>query len=203
MINLTSEVHDRISQSEHLKFSLMEVNLNIILLATDARSYYDAYNVLNEKTAELRQASNTRENHQNDLANGDNFIPLIPNHTDISSPALVCLAFSVELHLKLLLYSHDIKAKGHDVGKLIKKLPQDDIDFISNHDDFHPTQQGDYFFKNIVTASDLFIKTRYYFENLGTLHSNTGFCATLTKVIRKRIVQRVPYLAYDLGTLSD
>jgi hypothetical protein len=152
----------------------MDLNLNIIILARDARSYYDAYEVLREKHV-----------------------------TDLSAPALLCLAFSIELHVKLLLRTSDIIVTGHDIGKLLKKLPEEDIAYISNHPDFHPTQQGNGFFENIDKASNLFIRTRYYFEKMDTLHFNTGFCITLAKVIRKRIVERVPDLRYDLGLFSE
>lgn len=156
----------------------MDLTFNIITLARDARSYNDAYKVLRETTGKL---SATQSN------------------MDLSTPALVCLAFSIELHIKLLLRTYDIIATGHDIGKLMKKLPKDELAYISMHSYFHPTQQGQRFFENIATASDLFIRTRYYFENMGTLHFNTGFCNTLAKVIRERIVERVPYLSSDLG----
>lgn len=180
----------------------MDLNLNIITLASDARSYYDAYEILQEKTSEMRriQSENIQE-HQKKFKVVP--MPLTGHDINLSTPALVCLAFSIELHVKLLLRTYDIIAKGHDIGKLLKRLPKDDIVFISTHADFHPTQQGKYFFENTAIASKLFIRTRYYFENLGTLHFNTGFCSTLAKVIRKRIVQRVPYLSYDLGSFSD
>ncbi len=128
---------------------------------------------------------------------------LTEHDMDLSTPALVCLAFSIELHVKLLLYTYDIVAKGHNIRKLLKKLPVKDRAYLSNHPDFHPTQQGDGFFHNIDKASDLFIRTRYYFEKIETLHFNTGFCITLAKVIRKRIVERVPYLRYDLSLFSE
>lgn len=162
---------------------LMNLNLNIITLARDARSCYDAYEVLQEKTHELRgiQASNIH----------------------FSTPALVILAFSLELHVKLLLHTYDIIVTGHDISKLFEKLPKEDIAYISMHPDFHPTQQGEGFFENIDKASNLFIRTRYYFEKMGTLHFNTGFCLTLAKVIGKRIVERVPYLTDDLGLSSE
>ena len=153
----------------------MQVDLKIIILASDARSYNDAYEVL--------MAAKLYEKRQMNL----------------SSPALVCLAFSIELHIKLLLRTYDLNVRGHNIEKLIRKLPQNEIACISTHPDFHPTQQREMFFENIATASNLFVKTRYYFENMGTLHFNTGFCLTLARIIRKRIVERVPYLSHDLG----
>lgn len=154
----------------------MDLTFNIILLAQDARSYCDAYEILNEK---------------------------MRHNLKLSSPAIVCLAFSVELHIKLLLKTHGMTVRGHDIGKLLLKLPKDEISWISNHADFHPTMQGKGFFANIATASDLFTRTRYYYEDVSTHISNTGFCITLAKVIRKRIVERVPYLRDDLGELSE
>lgn len=97
----------------------------------------------------------------------------------------------------------DIIGWRHNIEKLFKKLPKEETAYISNHPDFHPTQQGKSFFENIAIASNLFTRTRYYYENLGTFHFNTGFCITLGKVIRKRIVERVPYLGYDLGVFPD
>jgi len=182
----------------------MDLNHNIITLARDARSYYDAYEVLQEKTRELRRIqSNKIEKHQKKFKGLSVPMPLTEHDMDLSTPALVCLAFSIELHVKLLLHTYDITIKVHDIRKLLEKLPVEDIAYISNHSDFHPTQQGDGFFENIDKASNLFTRTRYYFEEMGTLHFNTGFCLTLAKVIRKRIVERVPYLRYDLGLFSE
>jgi hypothetical protein len=183
---------------------LMKLNHNTLMLARDARSYYDAYEVLQEKTHELRRIqSNNIEEHQKKFKGLSVPMPLTEHDMDLSTPALVCLAFSIELHVKLLLHTYDLTVRGHDIGKLIKKLPGDEIAHISNHPDFHPTQQAEGFYGNIDKASNLFVRTRYYYENLGTLISNTGFCITLAKVIRKRIVERVPYLRHDLGSFSE
>jgi hypothetical protein len=183
---------------------LMDVNLNIVILARDARSFYDSYEVLKEKNAGLfASPSNKMNAHQKKSKDIDVSVPLTEHNIDFTTPSLVCLAFSIELHLKLLLRTYDIVGRGHDIDNLIKKLPKDEIAHISTHADFHPTQQGEKFFENITKASKLFTRTRYYFETLEALHFNTGFCATLGKVIRKRIVNRVPYLTYDLGAFSE
>jgi hypothetical protein len=179
---------------------LMDLNFNIIILAGDARSYYDAYQVLQEKTDELRRIKLKKaEQHQKKSKGISVPMPITEHDMNFTTPALVCLAFSIELHVKLLLKTYDKTVKGHHIGKLIKQLPKEEKANISNHPDFHPTQQGDLFFQNIEIASDLFIRTRYYFEKVDTFHFNTGFCITLAKVIRKRIVERVPSLRYDLG----
>lgn len=183
---------------------LMDLNHNTIILARDARSHYDAYKVLKEKTDQLRRTqSNKIEEHQKKSEGLSVSIPLKEHDMDLSTPALVCLAFSIELHVKLLLRTYDKIVRGHDIGKLMKKLPEEEIAYISNHPDFHPTQQLEGFFENIDKASNLFIRTRYYYENVGLFIANTGFCITLAKVIRQRIVERVPYLRYDLGTFSE
>jgi hypothetical protein len=183
----------------------MKLDRNTLMLARDARSHYDAYEVLQEKTSELRRIqSNKIEEHQK-KSNGLSVpMPLTEHYMDLTSPALLCLASSIELHVKLFFYTYDIPARGHHIEKLIKKLPEDEITHISTHPYFDPiTQQGEGFFENIDKASNLFIRTRYYYEKMGTLISNTRFCITLAKVIRKRIVERVPYLRYDLGTFSE
>jgi len=154
----------------------MDLNLNILLLAQDARSYYDAYEVLKETK-----------------------LPHASNSMSLATPAMVCLAFSTELHVKLLLRTFDLEVTGHDIKKLFMQLPKDERTKISTDEFFHPTQQRKYFFEEIEQASNLFVRTRYYFENMGTLQFNIGFCATLCRVIQKRIVKRVPYLASDLG----
>jgi hypothetical protein len=182
----------------------MDLNLNIVTLARDARSCYDAYEVLQEKTREQRRIkSNKIQEHQKKFNGHSVPMTLTEHDMDLSTPALVCLAFSMELHVKLLLHTYDIIATGHDIRKLLKELPAEDIAYISNHPHFHPTQRGDGFFENIDKASNLFIRTRYYFEKMDTLIFNTGFCITLAKVIRKRIVERVPYLKVDLGLFSE
>lgn len=182
----------------------MNLNHNIITLARDVRSYYDAYELLREKTGELRRIqSNKIQGHQEKFKGLSEPMPLTEHDMDLSTPALVCLAFSIELHVKLLLRTYDLFVTGHDIGKLVKKLPEEEIAYMSNHPDFHPTQQGEKFVENIDKASNLFTRTRYYYENLGTFHFNTGFCITLAKVIRKRIVERVQYLRYDLGLFSE
>lgn len=183
---------------------LMKLDHSTLMLARDARSHYDAYEVLQEKTRELRRIqSNKIEGHQNKFKGLSVPMPFTEHVMDLSTPALVCLAFSIELHVKLLLHTYDITVWGHDIGKLVKELPEDEIAHISNHPYFHPTQQGEGFFENIDKASNLFIRTRYYYEKMDTLISNTGFCITLAKVIRKRIVERVPHLRYDLGSFSE
>jgi len=183
---------------------IMKLDHSTLMLARDARSHYDAYEVLQEKTRELRRIqSNKIEKHQKKFKGRSVPMPLTEHDMDLSTPALVCLAFSIELHVKLLLHTFDITVKVHDIWELIKKLPEDEITHISSHPYFHPTQQGEGFFENIKKASHLFIRTRYYYEKMGTLISNTGFCITLAKVIRKRIVERVPDLRYDLGEFSE
>jgi len=183
---------------------LMKLDHSTLMLARDARSYYDAYEVLQEKTREPRRIqSNNREESQKQSKGLSVPIPLTKQDMDLSTPALVCLAFSIELHVKLLLHTFDITVMGHDIGKLMKELPEDEMAHISNHPYFHPTQQGEGFFENLENASNLFIRTRYYYEEMSTLISNTGFCVTLAKVIRKRIVERVPYLRHDLGEFPD
>lgn len=182
----------------------MDLNLNIVMLARDARSCYDAYEVLQEKTRELRRIkSNEIQEHQKKFSGRSVPMTLTEYDMDLSTPALVCLAFSIELHVKLLLHTYDITAMGHDIRKLFEKLPAEDIAYISNHPDFDPTQRGDGFFENIDIASNLFIRTRYYYEKMDTFIFNTGFCIALAKVIRKRIVERVPYLKDDLGLFSE
>ena len=174
------------------------------MLALDACSHYHAYEVLQEKTRELRRIqSNNIEENQKKFKGLSVPMPFTAHDMDLSSPALVCLAFSIELHLKLLLHTFDITVKGHDIGELMKKLPEDEIAHISNHPYFHPMQQGEGFFENIEKASNLFIRTRYYYEKMDKLISNTGFCITLAKVIRKRIVDRLPYLRYYLDEFSE
>lgn len=180
----------------------MDLNQKIITLACDARSYYDAYEVLQKKTKkQLIIQSNKIQEHQNKYSGLSVPMSLTQHDMNLTTPALVCLAFCIELHVKLLLLTYDITARGHNIGKLMEKLPKDEITHISTHPDFHPTQQSDGFFENLAKASNLFIRTRYYFEKLGTFHFNTGFCVTLAMVIRKRIGERVPYLKYDLGLI--
>lgn len=182
----------------------MKLDHSTLMLARDARSHFDAYEVLHGKTRELRRIQSNRIEEHEKKSNGITVpMPLAEHDMDLTSPALVCLAFSIELHVKLLLHTYDITVWGHDIGKLMKKLPEDEITQISNHPYFHPTCQGEGFFENIEQASDLFVRTRYYYEKMGTLISNTGFCLTLAKVIRKRIVERVPDLKYDLGSFSE
>src|SRR4051812_28495847 len=106
---------------------LMKLNHNTLILARDARSYYDAYEVLQEKTRELhRIQSNKMEEHQKKFKGLSVPMPLTEHDVNLSTPALVCLAFSIELHVKLLLHTYDITVKGHDIGKLMKKLPGDE-----------------------------------------------------------------------------
>jgi hypothetical protein len=182
----------------------MKLDHSTLMLARDARSHYDAYEVLQEKTRELRRIqSNNIEEHQKKFKGLSLPTPLTEHDMDLTTPALVCLAFSIELHVKLLLHTFDKTVMGHDIGKLMQELPADEIAHISNHPYFDPTQQGEGFFENIKNASNLFIRTRYYYEKMGTLISNTGFCITLAKVIRKRIAERVPNLKYDLGEFSE
>ena len=117
---------------------LMKLNHSTLMLALDACSHYHAYEVLHEKTRELRRIqSNIIEENQKKFKGLSVSMALTEHDMDLSSPALVCLAFSIELHVKLLLRTFDISVKGHDIGKLIKKLPEDESAHISNHPYFH------------------------------------------------------------------
>ena len=129
----------------------MDLGFNTLILARDARSYHDAYEVLQEKTRELHIIqSNKIQEHQEKAKGLSVPMPLTEHDMDLSSPALVCLAFSVELHIKLLLRTYDIIGWGHNIKKLLKKLPEAETVCISSHPDFHPTQQGKFFLRTLI-----------------------------------------------------
>ena len=160
--------------------------------------HYDAYEeYCKKKTSELRRTVNKIQEHQKVQRSG---MPMTRSTILIFSPALVCLAFSIELHVKLLLHTYDLIVKGHDDRKLLKKLPVEDIAYISNPRIFTLRSKGNSSFENIDKASDLFIRTRYYFtEKMDTLHLTPGFVLRWLKVIRKRVVERAFIWRYNLG----
>ncbi|MDF2381367.1 hypothetical protein JMG10_07825 [Nostoc ellipsosporum NOK] len=96
---------------------LMDLNFNIIILAGDARSYYDAYQVLQEKTDELRRIKLKKaEEHQKKSKGVSVSMPITEHDMNFTTPALVCLAFSIELHVKLLLKTYDKTVGGIILG---------------------------------------------------------------------------------------
>lgn len=85
----------------------MKLDHSTLMLARDARSHYDAYEVLQEKTRELRRI---QSNEIEELQEKFKGVPmhLTEHDIDLTTPALVCLAFSIELHVKFLLHTYDI-----------------------------------------------------------------------------------------------
>lgn len=180
----------------------LEIDLTIIVLAKDARSYYDAYVKLAEKQDKLfkdriRKFQTSREKAMNYGSQA-----LITGHyIDFTSPAFMCLSFSLELHIKLLLRLHGIEKTGHDVSKLVGALPANEKELLSKSKYLQPTQQGNGFFTNLMMISQFFIRLRYYFEKLGSLKLDPWFSISLIKAIQERAGEMCPELKYDLGLL--
>jgi len=149
--------------------------LKLMMLAKDARSHYDAYVELSKNKQKL--------------------------FTDFSSPAFMCLSFSLELHIKLLLRVHGIEKRGHEILKLVKVLPQTEIDLLSTSEHIYPWDRGQNFIPNLYVISGFFMRVRYYFEDMGPMTLDPWFSIGVIKAIQDRVAVLTPRLKYDLGLL--
>lgn len=147
-------------------------SLNSMVLACDARGYYEAY---------LELSKNKEKQFQ------------------LASPRFMCLAFSLELHVKLLLRLHGKKPWGHEISKLVKELPATDIEILSMSDHLYPMHRGENFNEELFKLNRFFNRVRYYFEDLGTMKLDPWFSLGLINAIRERVATLSPSLAYDLG----
>lgn len=180
----------------------MNIGFTTIVLAKDARSYYDAYLELAPKQEKLFRDRIKKYQAIQEKARKSNTGAFLTGHDmDFSSPAFMCLSFSLELHLKLLLRLHGIEKTGHDISKLVDALPADEKELLSMSKYLQPTQQGENFFTNLMMISQFFIRLRYYFEKLGALKLDPWFTISLIKTIQERAGQICPELKYDLGLL--
>lgn len=180
----------------------MNIDFTTIVLAKDARSYYDAYVELAEKQKKLFKDQIKKIQEIQEKARKSNTGAFITGHDmDFSSPAFMCLSFSLELHLKLLLRLHGIEKKGHDILKLVEALPAEEKELLSMSKYLQPTQQGEKFFTNLMMISQFFIRLRYYFEKLGSLKLDPWFTVSIIKTIQERAGEICPELKYDLGLL--
>ncbi|ASZ13271.1 hypothetical protein KTO58_07965 [Chitinophaga pendula] len=180
----------------------MNIDLSLQILAKDARSFYDAYMELAPKQEKLFKDRVKKYQAIQEKARKSNTGAFLTGHDmDFSSPAFMCLSFSLELHIKLLLRLHGIEKTGHDISKLINALPTDEKELLSMSKYLQPTQQGENFFTNLVMISQLFIRLRYYFEKLGALKLDPWFTISLIKTIQERAAEICPELKYDLGLL--
>lgn len=184
--------------------TLLRVNVDFTLkvLATDARSYYDAYVALAQKQEKLFKDRIKKYQAIQEKARKSNTGAFLTGHDmDLGSPAFMCLSFSLELHLKLLLRLHGIEKIGHDISKLIDALPKEEKEFLSMSKYLQPTQQGENFFINLVMISQFFTRLRYYFEKLGSIKLDPWFSISIIETIQERAGEICPELKYELGLL--
>lgn len=180
----------------------MNIDFTVIVLAKDARSYYDAYAELSKKQETLFKDRIKKFKAIQEKARKSNTRAFVTGHDmDFSSPAFMCLSFSLELHIKLLLRLHGIKKTGHDISKLVEALPAEDKELLSMSKYLQPTQQGKNFSINLLKISQFFTRLRYYFEKLGSLQLDPWFTIGIIKSIQERAGEICPELKYDLGLL--
>ena len=180
----------------------MYIDFTIIVLAKDARSYYDAYMELASKQGKLFKERIKKIQAIQEKARKSYTRIFITGHDmDFASPAFMCLSFSLELHIKLLLRLHGIKKLGHDILKLVGALPPEEKKALSMSRHLYPTQPGDNFLTNLLMISQFFTRLRYYFEKLGALKLDPWFTISIIKTIQERAGEICPELKYDLGLL--
>lgn len=94
-------------------------------------------------------------------------------------PAVVCAAFSSEIGLKTLLERQGIKASGHDLMKLYKKLPPDQQYKI--YEETGMAMQE--FTAHLLNSRLAFVKWRYIYEEKGGSMVNLKFLGAFAQAI--------------------
>ena len=163
-----------------------------------ADDFFNAYLVLEENNKLLiKRLNNASENPAKlETIMGVNYTGVVD---------IVCLAFSIELYVKTLLNTLDIKIpREHNILKLFKKLPKKTQQEIFNHDSIIQNPfctQGDKFsakrftnehnsydgfIEQLNAISDGFEKWRYSYEKT-TLKYETFFALAFIESLRSAI----------------
>jgi hypothetical protein len=102
--------------------------------------------------------------------------------TSLFSPAIVMLAFSIELGLKAIIKSESGQdTRGHKIDELFKSLVQDSKNTITS-EVCNQLKISDNEFAQLLTANaTAFIDWRYFYEN--TRNANYKFLQTLNQSI--------------------
>ena len=94
-------------------------------------------------------------------------------------PAVVCAAFSAEIGLKTMLERQGIKATGHDLYKLFKKLSAD-----QQYEIFEETKmEMKEFVSHLAHSRMAFVKWRYIHEEMGENFINLKFMGNFALAI--------------------
>jgi len=146
-------------------------------LREQAEDFFNAYKVLHEndevffeRTSNSSRSSSTKR---------------VIGTRPTMGPSIVCLAFSVELHIKYLHYLISKKPpRGHNILKLFQSLPEEirkgvfDHTFISNYG-WSPIE----FENQLSQISDGFERWRYAHE-ARSLRYNVYFAVVLVEAVR-------------------
>lgn len=81
-------------------------------------------------------------------------------------PQIVCLAFAIELEMKMLslLYKGRYISNGHDLIDLFNDLPKEIVKQNCSNDIYN------YLVENLSLHKDTFSETRYYFQSNHNMH---------------------------------
>lgn len=168
-------------------------------IKVEADEYFNAYQILSESNDALVSKLSELKGE-----------PLITNRTFGSSPAMgpsiVCLAFSLELYIKYLYYTINLKPPrgkdGHNILKLFKKLPKETRLAIFEHElirenifftrgnvfsiNKHTKDYTDYdrFLDALQAISNSFVEWRYSYEHCA-LSYDTSLTLALIIAIRE------------------
>ena len=94
-------------------------------------------------------------------------------------PAVVCLAFSIELGFKAILVGCDKPSEGHKFVELFNKLP----DEIKTEIERRVVGDEDTFSCRLATVSNAFVKWRYIFEESGYISVDLDFLVKLHSAV--------------------
>jgi hypothetical protein len=94
-------------------------------------------------------------------------------------PAVVCLAFSIELGFKAILVGCNKPSEGHKFVELFNKLPAE----IKTEIERLVVGDEDTFSCQLATVSNAFVEWRYIFEESGYISIDLEFLAKLHKAV--------------------
>lgn len=147
------------------------------ILATHAQDFLNAYEILRESNDSLVE-QNTANADKGFTGKAFGILPAM-------GIDIVCLAFSVELHLKELhRVSSDNIPRGHKIIELFEKLSESEQEEVVSHHSIARYGWDDAQLKcELLAISDSFERWRYAYENT-TLRYNVYFAKALIEALQ-------------------
>ena len=105
----------------------------------------------------------------------------------LSTPSIICGAFSVELAIKSLLYKNGIETKGHQLLKLLQQLPTE------TQKEIYEGLEKEWvdFEAQLANCDKAFVDWRYAHETTSDLNINSNFLVLLAEVCCKIVMREL------------